>query len=93
MKNVLNLNKRIEDRKIETFKKLATKAAKEIDVILGKYEIKIIPFIQPTAIAQGSPLIASLTAGFTFAPLSEIEIEAKKIMLKKDAKKDTKAGN
>lgn len=86
--NVLNLNRRIEERKIKAFKETATKAAKEIDVILGKYDIKIVPFIQPIALAQGSPLIASLTAGFTFAPLSKMEIEAKELMKKNE--KNTK---
>lgn len=83
MHNILNLNKKIEDKKLKEFQEKAHKAAKEIDDVCIKYELKIIPFIQMGSYGE-TPLIHSLKAQYTFSPMNQTEIEAIKLKQKRD---------
>ena len=83
--NILNINKRIQEKKLKEFEETARKAAGEIDEILMKYDLKIVPFIAMSHWGN-SPLIAGMNAGFTFQPVSKAEKEM--IELKKKQKQD-----
>lgn len=90
--NLLNLNRKIQDKKLKEFRKKVESCAKEIDGVLFKYEIKIVPFIQMDSWGN-SPLLKSINARYTFAPMTEDEIKLIKIKEENELKKQNEAEN
>jgi hypothetical protein len=88
MHSILNLNKKLQDKKLKEFQEKAQKCAKEIDDVCIKYELKIVPFIQLNSLGE-SPLISGMKAQYTFAPMNQTEIESIKLKQKQDEAKNT----